>query len=291
MLLSSTSQHFSPFINLFTFCHALILSKVKGISTDDFHAHLQWFANTLLTRRERKAVLDKEKSRRDLPQLKDLSGDGIRDLLSAAPSPWNSNREFVEMSLSTYGVACISVKAEWYNQQFTVTHRVELNRQLILNFIIGAIIIIVSKEVAKSKYFHYLSGSAIFIAFGGLLATLYLVSIFNKKGSNKFFGILLTVGGYGISVAWLVFNRIRSLLMDYIEIVFIYCGIMAGVGIFFTSRLRSGENKPAFRLAVKFLIRFIALVVLYNSTASPMTSLLTVFSSLVLFLFLPESYR
>ena len=79
--------------------------------------------------------------------------------------------------------------------------------------------------------------------------------------------------------------------MDYIEIVLIYCGIMAAVGVFFTSKLRSGENKPTYRLAVKFFIRFIALVVLYNSTASPMASLLTVFSSLVLFLFLPESYR
>ena len=123
------------------------------------------------------------------------------------------------------------------------------------------------------------------------MATLYLVSIFNRKGTNRFFITLMTVSGYGISVAWLIFNRIRDLLMEYIEIVLMYCGIMAAIGVFFTSKLRSGENKSSFRLAVKFLIRFIALVVLYNSTASPMASLLTVVSSLVLFLFLPESYR
>ena len=284
--LSFTKLHSDLYIILSSLLSSF--SKVKGISTDDFHAHLQWFANTLLTRSKRKATLEKASS---LPQLNDISGGGIRDLLSASPAPWNSNRELVQMSLSTYGTACISVHAEWYNQQFTVTHHVELKSQLIMNFILGAIIIIVSKEVAKSKYFHYISGSAIFIALGGLLATLYLVSIFNRRGTNKFFVTFMTVSGYGISVAWLIFYRIRELLMDYIEIVFIYCGTMAAIGFFFTSKLRSGENKPSFRLAVKFLIRFIALIVLYNSTASPMASLLTVFSSLVLFLFLPESYR
>ena len=236
-------------------------------------------------------TLENAKSQGGLPQLKDISGGGIRDILSAKPSPWNSDRQLVEMSLSTYGTACISVDAEWYNQQFSVAYKVELKPQLIVNFVFGAIVIIISKEVAKSKYFHYVSGSAIFIALGGLLATLYLVSIFNKKGTNKFFVMLMTVSGYGISVTYLIFNRIRDLLMDYIEIVLVYCGIMAAIGAFCTSRLRRGENKSSFRLAVKFLIRLIALFLLYNASASPLASILTVLSSLVLFLFLPESYR
>ena len=241
---------------------------VKMISTDDFHFHLLWFLELgLLTRDQRNEKLEQRRLQReqsnldlDIPPVLESSGGlggGIRDILSAAPAPWNSERHKVDMSLSSYGTACVVVNGDFYEQRISVLSEVKFDSVLITYFLVGVFIIGLSKEIGKSKFFQYFCGSTLFVAMGLLFAALSITSRLDRgRKRNQLFVTFMTVSGYGISLLYILFNKLRTIIFDYAEFFLLYVGVMALIGVFFTSKLRTNENKDTFRLACKYLLRY-----------------------------------
>ena len=254
--------------------------SVRAISYDDFHEHLTYLLSRFLSKDNSEPSTDKY-----MPNLSSIDNP-FRDLLSACPSLFSRDKSSCTMSLSTYGTSCVSISSS-YESTINILPKVEIKFSMLFHFIVGVMIIIASKEIAKSKYFHYFCGSSFFITLGVLLGVLYLITLMSKKNTSRFFVMMLTITGYGAGFFWFVLKRIKVIIFDYLELFLGYIALMATIGVYFTGRLRSEDNKTSFRFAVKCMIRFLGLLFLYNSTPSPMASLITVFSTILLFFVSP----
>ena len=99
------------------------------------------------------------------------------------------------------------------------------------------------------------------------------------------FFILLLTGSYGASLVWYLKNYLSKVIVNYWEYLLAYVIVFGFIGLFFTRMMRGNENtKHLYTVSVRWLIRLVSIVFLYNSFSSPFISLLIVFILMIFYI-------
>ena len=85
---------------------------------------------------------------------------------------------------------------------------------------------------------------------------------------------IIATGGYGWGMLYFIKNHLRYLILHNWEIVLGYVCLMGLLGCITVSLIRSNDgSKQTTRVAAEVILRLIALIFIYNSSASPSASL------------------
>jgi hypothetical protein len=118
--------------------------SIRGVSTDDAHAHIQTIVLSLM------GVDLNDKETHKPYQIQSF----LRDILSSCPSPlFSHNRNICNMRFSPFGTACITISPE-SNHVVTITTVEHFNKNLVYNLIVGASLLFFANYLAKSKLFQ-----------------------------------------------------------------------------------------------------------------------------------------
>ena len=263
--------------------------SVKGISSDDFHNIVQDFLMKIFN-------IDKADNNNNIKgdemQIVDLfnpSTDNIlRDILSACPSPLLSQkRDQCIMSFSPYGRACVGIKTG-KNINTIVKARLRYNPLLPMLLAIGAFSLFSATLLSNSKIFQYLLGMTLFIVLGCCFMVIQIYKFTMKRywkneSQLSWSFLLLLFTTYGGTVTFLLQKNLKFIIITHWEFTVIYIIVFGLIGLFATRMMRQyEESKHILRVTVRWFIRILALILVYNSSASPFVSLAMI---LVFFIF------
>lgn len=265
---------------------------VRGLSDDDFYSNIRVTALKYLFR------LDDEDTRRIIQKREDREGFGLmRDILSSCPSPFTGNPmepTTCVMHFSSIGKPCLYLNMDGDSllesmkgtkrPRITVQAESTFNSNGLIRLVAGLLLLQLCNELSKSKIVQYLSGIFSFIFLGLLIMALKLASrlMHFKKDNRKWQWALFFIGTYLASAIYFVKVYIREALIEYWEFTVGYLFIMSVLGASFTYYMRScDDRKHVYRVAGKHLVRIIAMVLIYNGSASPLASILTMFFSII----------
>jgi hypothetical protein len=93
-------------------------------------------------------------------------------------------------------------------------------------------------------------------------------------------------GTYGAGLIWFLKNNLIEILINYWEYLVIYTIVLSLIGLFAIRLSRGHEtSKHLLTVSVKWLIRFLGVILVYNASASPLSSLLMLFCLFFLYFF------
>lgn len=192
------------------------------------------------------------------------------------------------MTFSPLDNACIQVKSD-DTVDMQINTEQKFNYKLLVSLVCGLFLLLLSPALSKSAIFQYTSGAFIFIVGGLLVVVLFLSKriVFGSKNqgmSTQLGGMFaLITGSYGATIMWFLRTYFRSICLKYPEVGMVYIVSMIFSGLSFIRLLRKNDDlKHVLRVSVKWLLRLFGIVFIFNSTASPMISLLFL---VVLFVF------
>lgn len=127
--------------------------SVQGVSTDDLHAHLEHAVYWLADKLQPGKVHHKHTEPHEVDSI-------LRDITSACPSAlFSSSRSRCAMRFSTFGTACITVKAPTKPDtrlHLTVYVEQRYNEHYQYHLVVGAALVLLAGIMAKSKVFQVL---------------------------------------------------------------------------------------------------------------------------------------
>lgn len=250
--------------------------NVRGLSTDDFHAHLEMLFFKLLK-------ID--------PELSNHQGIGhdankfegfIRDIFAACPTPFSFDKKSCPMTFSAFGESCVAIETGGKPMQIEIFVQQAFNPRYLISFLIGVSLLLLSNMLSKSKFFQYTTGSFIFIIGGIVVISIYLNRWLSNKGSNigNFLTLVLT-GTY----IWTLKTNLKMLILNYWEYVLGYIVTMILSGIITIGITRSFESsKHILRISVKWILRLQGVILVYNAFSSPIISIFALSLLCVLYL-------
>lgn len=125
--------------------------SVKGVSTDDLHAHLEHAVYWLAEKLQPGQIHHEQAEPYDVDSI-------FRDISSACPSAlFSKTRSSCSMRFSTFGNACITVKAPKQPDRhlhLSVHTKQRFNQQYIYNLVVGATLVLFAGFMGKSKVFQ-----------------------------------------------------------------------------------------------------------------------------------------
>ena len=265
--------------------------SVKGISSDDFHNIVQDFLMKIFNIDK---ADDNNNIKGDEKQIVDLfnpSTDNIlRDILSACPSPlFAQNRDSCVMSFSPYGRACVGV-ATGKNINTAVKARLRYNPVLPILLAIGIFFLFSATLLSNSKIFQYVLGMVLFILLGTMMIIIQIYKFSSKrlfKHDSKLSWSVLTFlfSSYGGAVVWILRKNMKFLIITHWEFTLSYIVIFGLLGLGATRWMRSyDDTKHVLRVTVRWIIRILALILLYNSSASPLISITLILLFFVIYI-------
>lgn len=258
---------------------------IGGISTDDFQSHLKRLGYLILSidSSDIESLISSE-----LDPL--VERNFIRDILSSCPSPISSSlgmkSQSCQLTFSPFGKLCINIRGHSSQDRMVrISSETGISKELVVKFVFGLTLLYLANTLSANMLFQYTGGAFLFVV-GGFAVMFILICqyLIKRKHTNNnnlnpslltTLTLLVTVGGtYATSFIWFLNSRVKNLLILHSEYVAIYTIIMLTCGLIFTRFMRSFQSsKHAFRVCVKWLIRLVALVLLYNATSSPFVSL------------------
>ena len=255
---------------------AIPLFGVKGKSSDDAHENVaRWVRRVLLKQpqaTETAVVNELVESTRS-----GSSSNVVRDLVSSCPSPlFPSTSSTCSLTFSSTGTACVSVSVQGNEETrsctVTATRR-NLRPRYLVCLALCLLFIYVSHPVSKSKIAQYLIGAAIFTIIGLLLLVLNFDRLLaGKKAPRSLLFLLSSSAAYAAAVAFF-FDAIAQLAVAYWEIFVLYLGLSSLCGAFVVRLARSREDtKHSYRVASKWTLRAVAVVLGYNAFPSPLVA-------------------
>ena len=262
--------------------------SVKGISSDDFHNLVQDFLMKVFK------IDMSDSNKGDEKQIVDLFNPSteniLRDVLSACPSPlFAQNRDSCVMSFSPYGRACVGV-ATGKNINTAVKARLRYNPVLPILLAIGIFFLFSATLLSNSKIFQYVLGMVLFILLGTMMIIIQIYKFSSKrlfKHDSKLSWSVLTFlfSSYGGAVIWILRKNMKFLIITHWEFTLSYIVIFGLLGLGATRWMRSyDDTKHVLRVTVRWIIRILALILLYNSSASPLISITLILLFFVIYI-------
>jgi hypothetical protein len=270
---------------------ALTIHAVRGIGVDDLNAHSERIMSSLLNYTD---ITDASSSPfqfswnpfaihvdgKRLPNFKHAN-NFFRDVISSCPSIWTTNKMKCSIGFSTLGTSCVAIKFDKRNVKVQVLAEEDFNKSFIFNLLAGILLIYASNEFSKSKIFQYLFGLTASIIAGALLLSFYIAS---RAGKSKLStaSVLTFTATYFTGFFWLFVDKLKVLMIKYSPFVIGYIIVSGVFGLISTKVIRGSSTfKRFYRVSVKWFLRMVGFINLYNSTASPLAAL---FLSFVLIL-------
>lgn len=265
----------------------LSIFSVKGLSEDDFHNIGEDIIKSILKTDKGNEGSFKEK----VVNLVSISSENfLRDILSACPSPLLSqSNEHCIMSFSPFKKACIVVNNH-KQINTSVEAKLRYNQMLPVLLVIGIFFLFSGTLLSNSKIFQYSIGSMLFILLGFIWMIIQLYKFINKrylKNDSKISWPLLSFvyTSYGAAIIYFIKENLKSILIHYWEFTLLYISFFGLLGIGATRWMRSyDESKHILMVTVRWIVRLIGLILIYNSTASPMISILYITSFVIIYM-------
>lgn len=117
---------------------------------------------------------------------------------------------------------------------------------------------------------------------------LILLFVMHRSGSSLTKSItflFMALSSYGASLVWFLKTNAREIILSYWEFALFYVVAMFLLSLLVISALRSFDNSThTLRVSVKWMIRLAGVTMLYNSSSSPLLSLLVLFSTFFLYI-------
>jgi hypothetical protein len=257
---------------------------IKGISTDDLHTHFQTIVY---------AIFGGDKRSNLIATIDPLNkGSFLRDAASSCPNPiYGTDRSECSMSFSTLGTSCATIAVDQKVDILVEVTR-DFNKQSVFLLAAGLIVLLLASQFSRSKIFQYSTGAISFLV--GALVLSFLYVAFNlgrkeKKGSNfmRDSAILLFFGGgYGAGLVYLLRENFNTLLLQYWEVTMAYLVVSSCLGLYVTRLIRGNDvSKHSLTTAVKWFLRLIGTMLIYNAFPSPLVSILAVTVLAILYFF------
>mmetsp|Transcript_2943 Transcript_2943/g.3102 ORF Transcript_2943/g.3102 Transcript_2943/m.3102 type:complete len:350 (-) Transcript_2943:109-1158(-) len=239
--------------------------KVRGLSTDDFHSHIEWLVFKILK------INPPDERELEIGHDLDKFEGFVRDIFSACPTPFSRTHTSCLMSFSPYGRSCITVDSST-TIPINVMATKGFDVRYLQYFIGGVSLLLLSTLLSKSKLFQYTAGSFIFVVGGVIVLAIYLNRRFSPKKTSA--GNFLTFL-FSAAYMYTVKMNLKGLLLNYWEYVLGYIAVMIVLGFIFIGVARSFDSsKSVLRFSVKWILRIQGLILMYNGFASPLLSIL-----------------
>ena len=253
---------------------------VKGLSDDDFHSHLEKTIYHILTSPE-----ERSKNQNSVGNDANEFRGFFRDILSACPTPFSYDRKQCAMKFSPFGRSCVSIQPS-RGLSYAVVASSSFNPARIFQLLVGVSLLLFSNSLSKSKIFHYSSGCSLFMVGGLLLLLLFLSRRLFKRNSGTSFVTFMLSGSYATGALWFLKNNLKSLILTNWEYVLGYIVFTGLCGCIATSIARSYDGtKRMIRTSAKWVLRITSALIIYNSFASPLISLLSTITLIALYIF------